>query len=239
MTEIPAGRRPGPLRRWLPPVCLVVAIGLAFAFGLDDYLTLDALGDNRERLLEFVAAWPLVAPLAFMAIYIVAVALSLPGATAMTVAGGFLFGTVQATGLVVVAATIGATVLFLVARSSLGAALHERAGPWIKRLEAGFHENEMSYMLVLRLVPLFPFFVVNLVPAFLDVRTRTFVIATLFGIIPGTFVYASVGGGLGSVFDTGGEISLAGVLTPEVLLALLGLAALALIPVVYRYFRSR
>jgi len=106
-------------------------------------------------------------------------------------------------------------------------------------MEAGFQDNAMSYLLVLRLVPLFPFFVVNLVPAFLGVPLRTYVIATFFGIIPGTFVFALAGGGLGSALEASGEFSVSSILTPEVIAALVGLAVLALIPVVYKKYRAR
>jgi len=229
----------GLLRRWLPLIILMIIMALVFGFGLNDYLGFDALKMHRAQILGFVADNPVLAALAFMLIYAAAVACSLPGGTVLTITGGFLFGRLGATSMVVVAATVGATVLFLIARGSLGAGLHRRAGPWLRHMEAGFQENALSYLLVLRLVPLFPFFVVNLVPAFLGVRTRTYVLATLFGIIPGTFVYASVGVGLGSVFDRGEAFSLHGVLTPEVLGALIGLAVLSLVPVIYKKLKGR
>ena len=127
------------------------------------------------------------------------------------------------------------------AKTALGDALRDRAGPWLKKLEAGFHENALSYLLVLRLIPLFPFFVVNLVPAFLGVRLRTYVIGTVVGIIPGSFVFASVGAGLGSLFDMtmGNELELSGILTPEIVTALVGLALLSLLPVAYKKYKAR
>ena len=112
-------------------------------------------------------------------------------------------------------------------------------GPWLGRLESGFQRNAFNYLLVLRLIPLFPFFVVNLVPAFLGVRLATYVAATFIGIIPATFVFSSVGAGLDSLFDSGREFSAAGILTPEIILALAGLAVLALLPVAYRKYKSR
>lgn len=229
----------GLLRRWLPLIVLIVVMALVFGLGLDNYLSFSALKMHRAQILGFVAENPALAALAFMLIYAAAVACSLPGGTVLTITGGFLFGRLGATSMVVVAATLGATVLFLIARGSLGAGLHRRAGPWLRQMEAGFQENALSYLLVLRLVPLFPFFIVNLVPAFLGVRTRTYVVATLFGIIPGTFVYASVGVGLGSVFDRGEAFSLQGVLTPQVLGALIGLAVLSLLPIVYKMLKRR
>jgi uncharacterized membrane protein YdjX (TVP38/TMEM64 family) len=182
---------------------------------------------------------PALAALAYLLLYVLTVTLSIPGATVLTIAGGFLFGLAWATALTVVGATIGATALFLLAKSTVGDALRARAGPWLKKMEAGFAEGALSYLLVLRLVPLFPFFVVNLVPAFLGVPLGTYVLATFFGIIPGTFVYASVGAGLGSVFEAGGDFSPADALTPEVIIALIGLAVLALVPVAYRKLARR
>src|SRR5262249_27008746 len=135
-----------------------------------------------------------------LAIYLCAyagvVTLSLPGATILTLAGGCMFGASLATGVTVIAATIGATLLFLAARTAFADLLRQRAGPWLTRLRDGFQENAFSYLLFLRLVPAFPFFVVNLVPAFFGMRLQSFVLATFIGIIPGTLVYASVGAGL-------------------------------------------
>jgi len=139
----------------------------------------------------------------------------------------------------VVAATIGATILFIAAKTALGDLLRAKAGPFLQKMEAGFREDALSYLLVLRLIPLFPFFIVNLVPAFLGVSLRVFVIATFGGIIPGSFVYATVGAGLGSIFDAGGEFSASGILTPEIITALVGLAVLALLPVAYKRYKAK
>ena len=225
--------------RLLPLLALLVGLALFFAFGLQHHLSCAALRDNRAWLGEWVADRRPLAILGFMALYAAAVALSVPGAALLTVAAGFLFGTPAATAMVVVAATAGATVLFLAARTAFGDLLQPRVGPWLSRLQRGFAENALSYLLFLRLVPLFPFFVVNLVPAFLGVRLRSFVVATFFGIIPATFVFASVGAGLGSLFDAGRDCSLDSVLTPQIVLALAGLALLALVPVGYKRFWAR
>ncbi|MCW5729193.1 MAG: TVP38/TMEM64 family protein [Alphaproteobacteria bacterium] len=226
-------------RRILPLLAVAAAIAAFFAFGLDRYVTFEALREHRHELLAFVAERPLLAVLAYMVVYAIAVALSLPGGLVLTIAGGFLFGLWLGTLIVVIAATVGATLIFLAARYALGDLLRARAGPFLKAMEDGFRRDAMSYLLVLRLVPLFPFFVVNLVPAFLGVPLRTYVIATFFGIIPGTFVFASVGAGLGSIFDSGQEFTAKGILTPEIILALSGLAVLALVPVVYRRIGAR
>jgi uncharacterized membrane protein YdjX (TVP38/TMEM64 family) len=229
--------RSRPVLRLLPLLALLIGLGAFFALGLQDQLTCAVLRDNRVAIGGWVDAHRALAVIAFMAGYAAIVALSVPGAVVMTVAGGFLFGTVAATAMVVAAATTGATALFLAARTMFRDLLEPRAGPWLARLQRGFAANELNYLLVLRLVPLFPFFVVNLVPAFLGVRLRTFVVATFVGIIPGTLVFSSVGAGLGSLVDAGDACSAAQVLRPEILLPLLGLALLALAPVAYKHMR--
>lgn len=226
----------------IAPVAVLALGAIAFfALGLDDYITIGALREHRTLLSTFVAENAALAPLLFMILYAIAVAFSLPGGAVMSITGGFLFGSLVGTVWVVIAAITGATAVFLIAKTALGDALRAKAGPWLKKLEAGFHENALSYLLVLRLIPLFPFFVVNLVPAFLGVRLRTYVIGTALGIIPGSFVFASVGAGLGSLFDTtmGGEVELSGALTPEIVTALVGLAALSLLPVAYKKYQAR
>ena len=227
------------MKKFVPLGVLVAGIAAFFALGLDHYVSFEALREHRDVLANFVAYYPLLAPLAFMMIYAVVVAFSLPGGAIMTIAGGFLFGTVLGTALVILSATTGATILFVIAKTSLGDLLHAKAGPWLKKMESGFQENALSYLLVLRLIPLFPFFVVNLVPAFLGVSLRTYVIGTLVGIIPGSFVYASVGAGLGSIFDNNEAFTASGVMTPEIVTALIGLALLSLLPVAYKLIQAR
>lgn len=220
-------------RLW--PVALLLAGLVAFfAFDLDRFLSFEALRENRAFLTEWTSANQLLAIVIYAGVYIVVVAFSLPGGAVMTISGGFLFGPIIGTSATVIAATIGASLLFIAARTALGDVLRAKAGPAIRRMEDGFRENELSYMFVLRLVPLFPFFLVNLAPAFLGVSLRTYVIATLFGIIPGTFVYTLVGNGLGTVFDAGGTPDLGIIFKPEILFPILGLALLALIPVIYK-----
>ncbi len=221
-------------KRLLPLVLLGGGIAAFFALGLDRYLTFEQLREHRETLTAFVDTMPVASVAIFVLVYTVAVALSVPGAAILTLTGGFLFGIWEGTAAVVVGATAGATALFLAARFVLGDVLRAKAGPWLAKMEAGFNEDALSYLLVLRLIPAFPFFIVNLVPAFLGVSLRTFVIATFLGIIPGTFVFASIGAGLGSIFDSMQEFSLKGALTPQVITALVGLALLSLLPVAYK-----
>jgi uncharacterized membrane protein YdjX (TVP38/TMEM64 family) len=225
--------------RFLPLAALAAGLVIFFALGLHRYLSFGALAENRDLLIRLVEDHPVTAPLAYISVYALAVAFSIPGAVVLTIAGGFLFGTWAGGLFVVVGATIGAVGVFLAARTAFGEGLRRRAGPWIARLEAGFRENALSYLLVLRLVPLFPFWLVNLVPAFLGVPLTTYALGTFIGIIPGSFVYASVGNGLGAVFDAGGSPDLTIIFKPEILLPIVGLSLLALIPVVYKKFRRK
>lgn len=225
-------------RLW-PVAALLLVLVLLFLFGPDNATLFEALRTNRVKLLALVADYAVIAELIYALVYAVAIAFSIPGGAMMTIIGGFLFGPLRATLYVVVAATLGATALFLIARRAVGDRLRARAGPWMAKMEAGFQGNAMNYLLVLRLVPLFPFFMVNLAPAFLGVSLRTYVIATFFGIIPGTFVFALAGDGLGGALEASADFNVSAVLTPEIIAALVGLAALALAPVIHKKFRGR
>lgn len=218
---------------------LIGALIVFLALGGHRYLSLEALSEHRELLLNWQRQHVVLSVVAFIAAYAAAVAVSLPGAVYLTIAGGFLFGAFAGTAYTVVGAVIGACAVFLAARYVAGDALRRRLGGAIRRMEAGFRENALSYLLVLRLVPLFPFWLVNLVPAFLGVPFRTYAIATLLGIIPGTFVYALVGDGLGAVLDAGGSPDLGIIFQPRVLAPIIGLAALSLVPVAYRKFHRK
>lgn len=239
MTQAERPAKKGGWTRFLPLFAIAAGMVAFFALGLDRYITFDTLKDNREALLALVADNPVLSALAFMGVYAAAVALSLPGGAVMSIAGGFLFGWLLGTVYVVIGATLGATAVFLAAKTSIGDALRRKAGPWLARLESGFRSDAFNYLLFLRLVPAFPFFAVNLVPAFLGVGLRTYVAATAIGIVPGTFVFAFTGAGLGSVFDRGEAFSLSSVVTPEILIALVGLGCLALLPVAVKKLRAR
>jgi uncharacterized membrane protein YdjX (TVP38/TMEM64 family) len=223
-------------RLW-PVALIAIGIALFVAFGGHRLLSLDELQRRHLQLTDFVGTHYLPAVLLFMAAYVLVVAVSLPGSVVLTLAGGFMFGALAATCYIVVAATTGAVILFLAARSALGEPLRARAGPWLAKLSAGFQRNAWSYMLILRLVPLFPFFVVNLVPAFLGVSLRCFAITTFFGIMPATFIYALIGTGLGDVVAGGGDFQAA--LSPGLLCGLLGLAALSALPIVFKRRKQR
>ncbi|MFP4125430.1 MAG: TVP38/TMEM64 family protein [Alphaproteobacteria bacterium] len=225
------------LRRLVPLLLLAAATVLVFATGLDRYLSMEVLSEHYLDLRAWAAAHPVAAPLAFGAAYAAGVAVSIPGAAIMTVAGGLMFGLVLGTLIVVVSATFGATIVFLIAKTALGEPLRRRASGWIKRMEQGFQADALSYLLVLRLVPIFPFWLVNIVPAFLGMRLASYVLATFFGILPGTAVIASIGNGLGEILEAGERPDLSIVFSLEVLGPLVALAVLVLSTSLYRRWR--
>ncbi len=227
------------VRRFLPLAVLVIGLVAFFALDLDRYLSFSTLKDHREALVGYVESHALVASASFAALYALVVAFSIPGGALLTITGGFLFGIVWGTLLVVIGATTGAIAVFLAARTALGGALRAKAGGAVQRLEAGFRENAFSYMLTLRLIPVLPFWLLNLVPAFLGVPLWVYALSTLIGIIPGTVVYVSVGNGLGATLAAGGTPDLGIIFEPAVLLPLLGLALLSLLPVAYKKLRGR
>lgn len=232
------GETPGgiSLRRMAPLVVALIGAVLLYIYGRQ-YLSFDALRDNREALLAWRDANYALAVLTYMALYALATALSFPGGLALTLAGGFLFGPWFGGAFAVTGATVGAVGIFLAAKTGLGDALRQRAGGWVKKAEAGFQENQVSYLLMMRLVPAIPFFAANIVPAFLGASTIAFAWTTFVGIIPGALVYASVGSGLGAVFEAGGTPDFGLIFKPQILLPLLGLAALSAVPVVLKRFR--
>lgn len=225
-------------RLWIALSVLAAFLAVR-ASGLADHLSLETLARHREALARFVAENRVLAALGYVGVYVVAVAFSIPGAVLLTLAGGFLFGAVAGTLLAVTAATVGATAVFLLARTVLGEDALARLGPKAEALAEALRRNAASYLLVLRLVPLFPFFLVNLVPAFVGVGLPVYVATTFIGILPGTAVFSLAGAGLGDVLAAGGAFDARTVLTPEVLGALIGLALLSLaaIPLKARFAR--
>ena len=220
--------------RFLPLRVLGISFFGFFWLGLDRYLSIQALKDNKDLLIQWRDENYFMAALLFVGAYGVLSGISVPVGLWMTLAGGFMFGTVAGGFLSLLGASLGAIAIFLAARYTFADVLKEKCGPAIAKMEAGFKENQLSYMLVLRLVPLFPFWLVNLVPAFLNVSPGIYVVGTLFGMVPGALVYASVGNGLNTVFGSGSQPDLNIILSPNILIPIMGLAALALIPVIYK-----
>lgn len=233
------GKPAGLSLRRAAPLLVIVAGAVAAALTLGDALSFEALARHREALVGWRDGnYPLAAA-GFVAVYALAVAFSAPGAVWFTLAGGLMFGTAAGGMLVVVAATTGAFAIYTAARAGLGDALRARAGGWLDRARTGFSENAVSYMLAMRLTPVVPFFVANLAPAFLGVRPLTYLWTTFVGIMPATFVYASIGAGLGAVIDRGEQPDLGVIFDWRVLGPLLGLAALSLAPVALKRLRGR
>jgi uncharacterized membrane protein YdjX (TVP38/TMEM64 family) len=229
------------------------------AVGWQKYLSLETLAENRDLLRAFIDANMLLAILAFVALYTVIVALSLPGGAVLTLAGGLLFGWLLGGIASVIGATLGAIVVFLVARSALADLLAKKAGPWLDRFRQGLQEDAFNYLLFLRLVPIFPFWLVNLAPGLLGVSFTTYLVTTILGIIPGTFAYSLAGNGLDSVIEAqqaahqsclakmgaGGQESCpytlnpGALVTPELIAGLVALGLVALVPVLVKWFRRR
>lgn len=219
------------------PLVLIVIVAAVGAFALRDYLSFDALRDNREALIAFRDENFALTIAAFIAAYVAIVGFSLPGAAIATLTGGFLFGTALGTVVNVTGATLGASAIFLAARMGLGDKLKARmeaSDGLVSKIKKGLDENQWSMLFFIRLVPAVPFFVANLIPAFLGVPLRRFVISTFLGIIPGSLVYTSVGAGLGEVFANGDTPNLGIIFEPHILLPILGLCALSLMPVVIK-----
>jgi len=229
------------LMRYLP-LALIAVVAAIGAFTLRDYLSFDALRDNREALIAFRDSNYLLTALVFVAAYVVIVAFSLPGATVATLTGGFLFGLFPGVLYNVSAATLGAVVIFLAAQWGLGARLKDRMDAsegMVRKIKAGIDDNQWSMLFFIRLVPVVPFFVANLLPAFLGVPLFRFVISTFFGIMPGALVFTSVGAGLGAVFARGESPDLGIIFEPHILLPILGLCVLSLLPVAIKTFTGK
>jgi uncharacterized membrane protein YdjX (TVP38/TMEM64 family) len=254
MTETPSP--PSKLKRWIPLAVLLAAIAAAYATGLHRYLMLSEIAANRDALRTFVSEHFALAMLCYAGIYIAVVSLSLPGATALSIVGGLLFGWLASAPITTVAATIGAVIVFSIVTTSLGTLIAERASPFVQKLAEGFRGDAFNYLLFLRLVPAFPFFAVNAVAGLARIPLRTFVIATFFGIIPGVLAFAWIGAGLDEVIEKhltlyrecvaakGADnctidIDAMSLVSPQLLLGFAALAVISLVPVALRHFRAR
>jgi uncharacterized membrane protein YdjX (TVP38/TMEM64 family) len=244
------------LRRYGLPLLVAGAMALVLLKGWHHHLTLETMVTQRDRFQQILAANVALSLLAYVALYATLVALSLPCGLIMTATGGLLFGWLVGALAAIAGATLGATVVFLIARSTVGDSLSRRAGPWLAKLSQGFQKDAMSYMLFLRLVPAFPFWFVNIAPAVLGVPLRTFVLGTVIGVAPATFAFASAGAGLDSVIMAAKnehaacvaqkgpdacplKIHASSLLTPELMLALVLVGLVALMPVLLKRWKKR
>jgi uncharacterized membrane protein YdjX (TVP38/TMEM64 family) len=243
-------------RRLAGPVGLLALLGLGYGLGLHRFLTLTSIAENRATLAAYTSENLLLSLAAFVVVYAAAVAVSFPGASILTILSGLIFGWLAGGLAALVAATTGATIVFQIAKSSFGDVLAKKAGPFLNKLSAGFADDAFNYLLFLRLVPAFPFWLVNIAPALANVKLRTFVITTCVGIIPGTFAFAFVGAGLDSIItaqqaahaqcvaqksaaDCPFELSVSSLVTPQLLLAFAALGVVALIPVFLKKWKAR
>lgn len=226
------------IKRFGPLILVALAVAAVIASGLGDHLSLAELKARRDQLQGFVALHPMLSFGLYILIYIAVVSLSLPGALVMTLSGGFLFGPWLGAAAASSGASLGAAVIFLVCRTAVGDSLRGKAGSTISRIEEGVRRDAFSYILTLRLIPVMPFWLVNLAAGFVNIPLRTFLAATVLGILPGSLVYSGLGAGLGEVFASGQEPNLRVIFEPHVLLPLVGLGLLSLLPVVLRRFRK-
>ena len=244
------------IRRWLPLTAMLVMGGAIYTLGLQSYLTLQSLCENQALLQNFVAQNVILALVLYFVTYVVVASLSIPGATVLSVVGGFIFGWALSAPITIVAATIGAVVMFKIVQTSIGTIFAERAGPFLQKLARGFETDAFSYLLFLRLVPAFPFFAVNAVAGLTRMKLRTFALATLIGIIPGTFAFAIIGRGLGSVLDGARAtqaacvaqdpsaacpyvFSASALITPQLLWGFAALGVVSLVPVMLKKWKTR
>lgn len=224
-------------RRILPASVLLAGLALFLILGPDQALSFEMLGRHHAELLAWVGSHRVLSIVLFVTTYALAVAFSLPVAILVTPLGGYLFGLWLGAFLSVIGATAGSVAVFLAARSALGDVLQQRAAPWLHRFEGGFRRDGISYLLFLRLVPVFPFWLVNIVPALLGMKLGPYTVATLLGIVPAALVYAGTGAGFGAVFARGETPDLGLLLQWPVLLPLLGLGVLSLLPVLVGHWR--
>lgn len=219
------------------PILIILTLLLIFYFtGVLDYLSFEQIKKNRDWLKEGVQAHPYIAPLLYIIFYIIITTLSVPVDVFLAMLGGFLFPQPYCTIFACIGAAIGANFLFLATRTAFGNFLKERASPFIIKIESGFQENASYYLLFLRLVPIFPFWLVNITPAFLGIPFSTFAWTTILGIIPAAFAFTEAGTGLGEIFDSGQQITMNTILNHEMKIALVALGAFALIPVIIKSF---
>lgn len=240
MSQAPSKSSPAWLRKL--PLIVIALVALVGAVTLREHLNFAALAENRDALIAFRDANYGVTALGFVGVYIVLVAFSLPGATIATLTGGFLFGVFPGVLLNVTGATIGASIIFLAARWGLGdrlAAKMDASEGRIRQIKQGIAENELSVLFLIRLVPAVPFFVANIIPALVGVSLTRFMFTTFFGIIPGGIVYTWVGAGLGAVFERGETPNLGIIFEPYILGPILGLCALAALPIVIKAVKGK
>jgi uncharacterized membrane protein YdjX (TVP38/TMEM64 family) len=236
LAQTPDRRRLRLALRFGPALLLVAAVAVLLRSGVLGRLSLNGLRESRGELLAFVHAHPLQSLIVYALVYVASVALSLPTALFLTLTGGFLFGTWLAAA---VSCTLGAVIVFVISRLTVGDAVEARAGRRARALAEEIKKDAFFYLLTLRLIPVTPFWLTNVAAALIAIPVSTFASATLIGILPPTLIYAGIGSGLGAVFESGQGVSLHALVTPQMALPLVGLAVLAVLPILYQRRRGR
>lgn len=243
------------IKKFAPLGIFIAILATIWATGLQNYFSFQTIAEHQMSLESFVAQNWLYAIVIFMLIYIVAVTFSIPGASILSLVGGLLFGGFFGGLAIVISATIGAVGVFLIAKTSIGDLLREKAGKWMEKIASEFNDGAASYLLFLRLVPLFPFFVVNLAPALLGARFWTYTWTTFVGIMPATFAYAYVGAGIGSVLANENDVyqqcvatngveacefhfSASSLVSQELIIGLVAMGLVSLIPIILKKFKK-
>jgi uncharacterized membrane protein YdjX (TVP38/TMEM64 family) len=227
------------LKRWSLLVILILGLCAFFYFDLQRYLNFTTIKQHREIWMNWTDQHYLSAVAIFMLIYITAISVSFPGAVFLTLIGGFLFGPWLGTIYVVTSATIGASLVFFAVKIALEPWMKKRTGKWIEKMRAGFQKGAVQYLLILRLMPIFPFWVVNIVPALLGIRASIFIFTTFFGIIPGSFIYTLLGSGLGDIFDKNETPNLHIIYEPRIIIPLFILVLLSFSPKIYTLLKRK
>lgn len=227
------------LKKYIPFFTILILILAGYATGLIDYLSFEAIKRHRETLRESVENYPYMAPFIYILFYIFITTLALPVDVLLSMIGGFLFPQPLATIYATIGATVGANFLFLATKTAFGNLLKDYAGPHLKKMENGFQQNAVYYLFFLRLIPIFPFWLVNIAPAFLGVAFLTFAWTTAIGTIPAAFAFTEAGSGLGAIFDADKEVTFATILNDEIKLALAVLGLFALVPLFVKVFQLR
>lgn len=226
------------LRRFGPLAVIVILFAIAFAMGLPERLSLEALRESGTELQAFARERPVLCATIYLVVYVCSVAISLPGALILSLTSGFLFGPLGG-GLAVMGATGGSTVTYLVFRTAFGDVLRRKPDAFLARMADGLRRDAFNYLLTLRLIPAFPLLAVNVAAGVANIPARTFVLASVLGMIPSSFVYAGIGAGLGHIFARGGPVTIETLLSPRIYLPIIGMGVLAFLPPLWRHWRKQ
>lgn len=224
---------------WFPLIAIILLCIAAYYFHLETYLNLEQLQKHHQEITDWTSKHYVTAVFIFLVFYFIAVLSSTPIPVFLNIVGGFLFGLLLGTMYVLIASTLGALCVFLAVNTTLGQWLKERATPWISKMRKGIHKNAFTYLLVLRVTPLFPVWLVNIAPAMLNVPLRTFFFSTVIGSIPGSFFYSAIGKGITNIIGRKGTIHYIDILTPPIWIAIIFLTALSFLPLIYNKLKAK